>query len=140
MTNMKTMLLAVALALTPLAAAAQLAPEQSGDVRYLCGGVAASEQQEMRAAARNYDLMLTFAVTTGQYLADVDVEIANRRGESLLSVRCDGPMMLVDLPAAGRYQIRASAGGQEVRRTVSTDNGRKLARALFTWPTAAMGR
>lgn len=124
-----------ALALAPLLAAAQLTPQQAGEVSYVCGGVGQSEQQEMKAAARRYDMMLTFAVSTGQYLADVDVEIRNRRGEVVLSARCDGPLMLVDLPAAGRYTISAQANGQERRRTVTT-TGRGPAHAVFTWPVA----
>jgi hypothetical protein len=124
-----------ALVMTPLLASAQLEPQSQGDVRYLCGGVGLSEQQEMKAAARQYDAMLTFAAQSGQYLADVDVEIRNRRGDVLLSARCDGPIMLVDLPAAGQYQVTAQANGQERRTTVTTGGQGRSTQAVLVWPT-----
>ena len=102
-------LCALGLALLPLVADAELLPHQSGEVRYLCGGVAQAEQEAMRAAERDHDLLLTFATATGQYLADVLVDISDDRGGPLLSARCDGPMMLVDLPKAGRRRALTPA-------------------------------
>ena len=65
--------------------------------------------------------------------ATVDVEI--RSGERLvLQGRCEGPLMLVDLPSDGSYEVRARApGGGEQRKTVRI-GGAQPARATFTWP------
>lgn len=108
----------------------------AGGASFVCGGVAQDEQRAMKAQASQHDLMLTFAVSTGAYLADVDVEIRNSRGGVVLSAKCDGPMMLVDLPAGGTYRVTAQANGQTRRETISTTRGR-VARATLIWPAGA---
>jgi hypothetical protein len=107
-----------------------------GGASFVCGGVAQDEQQAMKAQASQHDLMLTFAVSTGAYLADVDVEIRDSRGGVVLSAKCDGPIMLVDLPASGSYRVTAQANGQTRQKTISTTRGR-LAQAAFVWPAGA---
>jgi predicted secreted Zn-dependent protease len=102
-------------------------------VNYICGGVAQDEQQSMKAQAPQHDLMLTFAISTGAYLADVDVQIKDRNGATVLSARCDGPMMLVDLPANGRFHVTAQVDGLTREKTVATHHGR-LSRATLIWP------
>jgi hypothetical protein len=124
----------VALALTPALAMADLLPRQAGAVSYVCGGVGQAEQQEIKAAAPRYDMMLTFAVSNGSYLADVDVEIKDRRGAVVLSARCDGPLMLVDLPANGTYRVTAQANGQVRQKTVTAGASGRPSRAVFVWP------
>lgn len=96
----------------------QPAPQVMNGYRYLCGGVGANEASLMKGEARDHDLMLTFAARDGAYLADVDVHIADARGEHTLNVTCDGPIMLVDVPASGNYRIVARSGEQERSRTV----------------------
>ena len=44
---------------------------------FRCGGVGQEDQERMKADAARHDLMLTFATSTGAYLADVDVEISS---------------------------------------------------------------
>jgi len=117
---------------------ASLEPQKVGSVTYLCGGVGLGEQQAIKAQAGKYDLMLTFAASNGAYLADVDVEIRSTRkgGDVVLSAKCEGPIMLVDLPGAGTWRVTAQVNGQARQRTVSTASGR-VARAVFTWPADA---
>ena len=80
-------------------------------ITYVCGGVGSEEAEKMKRAAREHDLMLTFATKTGSYLSDVQVDIADARGRSLLNTTCSGPIMLVDLPRRGRYHIRGESEG-----------------------------
>jgi len=102
---------------------------------FRCGGVGQDEQQRIKAEAAQHDLLLTFSVTGGAYLADVDVEI--RRGDQVvLQARCNGPLMLVDLSPAGPYEIRASAQGKDQRKTVTVGGGGKPASVSFVWPPA----
>ena len=100
---------------------------------FRCGGVGQADQERIRSEAAAHDLMLTFATVSGAYLADIDVEI--RSGERVvLQARCEGPLMLVDLPADGSYEVRARGpGGAEQRKTVRI-GGTPPARAVFTWP------
>lgn len=91
---------------------AMLQTSTENGITYVCGGVGSDDAERMKRAARNYDLMLTFATSTGSYLSDVQVNIADPRGHSLLNTTCSGPIMLVDLPKGGRYHIRGESGGR----------------------------
>lgn len=135
--NKATLLLALSQACTlALAQSAdppiQLEPQKAGAVTYVCGGVGVDEQQAIKAQAAKYDLMLTFAVSSGAYLADVDVEVKDAKGAVVLSARCDGPIMLVDLPGRGPWRVTALANGQTRQRTVA---GGRPARVTFLWPS-----
>jgi len=125
----------------PSSPAERLRPVMRNDITYLCGGVGEEESAYMKSEASSYDLMLTFAARGGAYLADVGIEIADAGGKRLLQARCDSPMMLVDLPRAGSYRIRADANGHVISRSVKVNAGRKtgqhLATAVLTWPRQA---
>jgi hypothetical protein len=125
--------LALAAALVLGAAAAQPAPGGRA-ASHVCGGIGVGEQQRMKDASRDHDLMLTFATTTGSYLADVDVQIRDSKGATVIDVNCDGPIMLVDLPAAGSYRVTAKSGGTVREKTVSVSRGKRPASATFVWP------
>lgn len=126
---------AAATALAQAPAAAQPAPGP-GAATYECGGVSQPDAEAMKARAGGHDLMLTFAESTGAYLADVEVEIRDGRGAVVLSATCDGPIMLVDLPRAGRWRITARSEGQTQRTTITTTRG-KTARTTLLWPARA---
>lgn len=111
-------------------------PQIQGDVTWMCGGIGTEEAAHMKEQAKGYDLMLTFAARDGTYLADVDVEISNAQGESLLRTRCEAPIMLVDLPERGRYRLQADTGGVAVKRTVriSDRQSSPVAAIVMSWP------
>ena len=113
-------------------------PQSENGIRYLCGGVGETEREHMRRAAGEYDLSLTFAAQQGgAYLADVGVSIADSRGQPLLQINCDGPMLLVDLPRSGTYRLQAEAGGHTLSKTLRVrDKGRTA--AVFAWPRDAV--
>jgi hypothetical protein len=139
---MKTAAVFLALACTCALAPAQKTPStpapasEAGAASFVCGGVGSADQQEMKAAAAQHDLMLTFAVSNGAYLADVDVEVSNGRGAVALATKCDGPIMLIDLPSSGTWRVTARANGQVRRKTITTVRGRH-AQASFIWPAGA---
>jgi hypothetical protein len=105
---------------------------QSAPATYVCGGVGQADQQAMKAQAGQHSMMLTFAVSNGAYLADVDVKITDGKGTTVLSARCDGPIMLVDLPA-GTWHVTAQANGQSRSKTLNAVAGRNV-QATFIWP------
>ncbi|QAU34043.1 hypothetical protein [Janthinobacterium sp. 17J80-10] len=112
-------------------------PQTKNGVRYLCGGVSEDESAYMKKiAAKDYDLMMTFAEKSGNYVADVAVAIKDARGKTLLEATCDGPIMLVDLPAAGGYRIHAETAGKAIDRTVLVKGDKGHLRQLtFAWPS-----
>lgn len=116
-----------------LALAAPQAGAAANPAQYQCGGIGIDESTRMKAEAGQHDMMLTFATDTGAYLADVGVTIADSQGAAVLTARCSGPIMLVDLPGAGRYQVTARYGGVAKVQTVSVGQ-RKGAGGTFVWP------
>lgn len=120
---------------------ARLKPVTLDDVSYLCGGVGEEEITYMKQEAGDYDLMLTFATRKGAYLADVDVDIKDARGNTVLQMACDSPILLVDFPRGGAYKVRAETAGYTLNRTVRVAGGRqhgqKLASSILSWPQQA---
>jgi len=103
---------------------------------FVCGGVGVDESQRMKAQASGHDLMLTFATSSGAYLADVAVKIQGPGGAAVVDANCNGPIMLVDLPGPGTYHVTASAGGITRQGSVSV-TAKRPATATFTWPNAS---
>lgn len=102
-------------------------------VKFMCGGIGMTEAGRMKALASQYDLMVTFAASNGAYLADIGVEIA-RGKDKLVTVKCGGPIMLVDVPKPGTYRITADTEGQQQVRTAHVREGEQGKRVRVTWP------
>jgi hypothetical protein len=136
----KAMLLLVAAGATAFAFAQEPASGQGGrssGANYVCGGVGIDQQEAMKAQAPGHSLMLTFAASTGAYLANVQVQITDSRGNVLLGATCPGPIMLVDLPHKDTWHVRAQAGGVTREKTVTAGGG-GTARAALLWPAASV--
>jgi len=95
-----------------------LAPHQQNGITYVNGGVGQEEQSAMRAQRSDYNLQLIFATNqTGAFRSDVQLDIADAKGNNLLSVANTGPMFFAKLPP-GTYRISAAAEGKTFKRTV----------------------
>jgi hypothetical protein len=118
--------LALAVSLAPAAAlAAPAQPQQQNGVSYISGGVGQDEQNAMRALRSDYNLRLTFATKqTGAYRSDVQLDVVDAKGNSVLSVANTGPMLFARLPP-GVYRISASAEGKTFKRSVKLGTGAK---------------
>lgn len=100
-------------------------------VRYMTGGVGEEERSQLLASAQDFNLKLVFAEKSGDYLADLNVAIADSTGRKILEARADGPLMLAKLPP-GNYRITAMTNGREQTRNVSV--ARRGQRSLtFYW-------
>ena len=86
-------------------------------VKYLTGGVGLSERAHLEQMAKNYDLKLVFADPAGAYLANVQVDIRNSNGASLIQRDSNGPWFYAELPA-GQYTIIATHDGKTETRKV----------------------
>jgi hypothetical protein len=116
--------LAFAACLAPAASFAAQPKEQNG-VSYINGGVGTDEQNAMRALRADYNLQLTFATKqTGAYRSDVQLDILDAKGASVLSVANTGPMFFAKLPP-GTYRLSAAAEGKTFKRTVRLGSGAK---------------
>jgi hypothetical protein len=115
--------LALAACLAPASFAAQ--PKEQNGVSYISGGVGTDEQNAMQALRADYNLRLIFATKqTGAYRSDVQLDIADTKGTTVLSVANTGPMFFAKLPP-GTYRISAAAEGKTFRRTVRLGSGAK---------------
>jgi len=110
--------LVLAACLGTQAALAAPTPQQQNGIGYVNGGVGQEEQSAMRAQRADYNLLLTFATRqSGAYRSDVQLDITDAKGTSLLSVANAGPMFYAKLPA-GTYRISAAAEGKTFKRSV----------------------
>ena len=94
------------------------AMKDDGAMRWVCGGIGSDESTAMRGAMKSHPLSLLFARKDGAYLADVDVRIQGTAGAPALTLRANGPVCLVDLPA-GRYNVEAKTEGMTQKQEVT---------------------
>ncbi|MFQ5565911.1 MAG: hypothetical protein ACE5EU_06070 [Paracoccaceae bacterium] len=107
-----------------LAAAATLlatAGPVRADTIYECTGIGL----EAREAAESvpHTLRLEFAQADGHYLGGVAARLSDAGGNELLSVRCPGPWLLLDLPD-GTYRVSASFEGKTVTGRATIRGGK----------------
>lgn len=139
--NLRTLLQLVVIAVSlgtvgsAVAADMQALPEaknQNG-VAYLSGGIGVDQANAMKAAAKDYSLMLTCATKqTGQYLSQVKVSITDKSGAPVLETVTEGPILLARL-APGQYRISAESNGVTVNETVQIGSERPQQVNLY-WP------
>jgi hypothetical protein len=114
---------------------ARLEPKTENGITYVCGGVGQEESNYMKKQAGKHDMALTFAARGGEYLANVNVEIADAKGNAILQTTCDGPMMLVDFPKAGTYRVKADASGYRQGQTITVKGrGESVQQLSLAWP------
>ena len=113
-------LLATALIIHATGATAGLA---RADTIYECSGIGLDQ----REAAENvpHTLRLEFAQADGHYLGGVDTSLSDQSDNEILSVRCPGPWVLLNLPG-GIYRISARFEGKTVTRKVTIRGGSRL--------------
>jgi hypothetical protein len=101
-----------------------------GAFRWVCGGIGSDESTAIRAAMKSHPLSLLFARKDGAYMADVDVTIQREGGAPALTLRANGPVCLVDIPA-GRYNVQAAAEGATLKQAVTVDGTPRTADFRF---------
>lgn len=89
----------------------------ASQVAFLDGGIGEEERAAMLATRERYNLQMIFANKgSGEYRADVDVEIRDAQGTLRFQVRQAGPLVYVQLPP-GKYNV--AAGVKDLRPTRS---------------------
>ncbi len=88
-------------------------------IAWVSGGIGLSERELLAARfGRDYNLRLEFALPTGSYVAQINVQISRVNGEEVLAVADVGPWLLTKLPP-GNYSVQASAQGQQFQSSVT---------------------
>lgn len=104
---------------------------REGAISYVSGGVGSESLDRLSAIAKDFNLKLVFALTSGDYLSRVRVVIADSAGQTLLDSTAEGPWLLANLPA-GNYHVAATLGADEQKREVAVAAG-KLTTIDFRW-------
>lgn len=92
--------------------------QSANGINYVNGGIGNEQQKEMYAVRQDFNLQLTFAVKgSGEFLADVDVNIEDASGKGILNASQMGPLFWVQLNP-GKYWIKVTSGNQTQTKTV----------------------
>ena len=99
---------------------------------FVSGGVGLTSQEELKSRERDFNLKLVFTLTEGNYVADVDVEIRDAAGKTVLAHDAPGPLLMAKLPR-GTYTVNATYEGRTQSRKINIGGG--LVTAQFRWPS-----
>lgn len=114
----------------------QKVPDQ---VCYISGGVDSDEVAEFKLLAKNFLLEAVFVQKADlevnnrieEYLASVNLQIKDAKGNVVVETTTDGPFFLADLPP-GKYQISAEHDGIVKNNSVRVV-AKKHQRVVFLW-------
>jgi len=104
----------------------------SSGVTYVSGGAGTEEIDQLRSMEKDFNLKMVFALTSGAYLAEVNVSIVDAANKVVLDTLAEGPWFLARLPP-GTYQVNASYRTNVERRTVAVGAG-TLSTVELHWP------
>jgi hypothetical protein len=111
--------------------------KQSGDVRYVSGGIGDEDEEALNRMARDFDVKMVFSAS-GHYVGEADVTVTDAQGETALRTTTDGPILLVDLKP-GTYAVNAEYGGIKRHATVTVNDAADVRTMQFTWRDADAG-
>jgi hypothetical protein len=74
---------------------------------YVTGGAGTEAVDRLKSMEMDFNLKLVFATTSGAYLSDVHVAIADSNGRVVLNATSERPMLMAKLPAA-IYKVNAT--------------------------------
>lgn len=99
-------------------------------IRYLTGGVSEEERADILAQTRDFNLKVTLAEKSGDYLSDVGLVVTAGNGRKVLETTTDGPMLFAKLPP-GQYRVTATANGREQTQTASVSASGQRALSFY---------
>jgi hypothetical protein len=75
-------------------------------ILYMSGGVGTEERAQMKKLTEAYNLGLSFAGKSRQYLTDIKLVILDANGNEIIGTIADGPWFYIQLPP-GSYNVNA---------------------------------
>jgi hypothetical protein len=79
--------------------------QQAYGINYACAGIGKASRADPRW--RKFPVKLQFAATNGDFMGDPHVRVMLSTGKIVFEAQCDGPWVLIDLPA-GNYKVHAT--------------------------------
>jgi hypothetical protein len=114
--------------------AGSAASHSASGVEFTSGGVGLAARQQLAAQAGQYNLQLEFVYAPeGEYLSAVQVDVADARGNNVLSTVTEGPWLMAKLPA-GSYTVKARFGGETRTQQVKVGSGKH--RVVMRFPAS----
>jgi hypothetical protein len=107
-----------------------LQPKHYGSIPYLSGGTGLDEREALNQVARDYNLKLSFALASGNYLGDVAVEIRDAGGRVAVQAVSEGPWFFAKLPP-GRYTVLAKVMDKTQQKAVQVTGKGQTVLNLF---------
>jgi len=110
------------------------------EVCYISGGISADEVSQFKSHAKEYLLEIVFVQKTDpeendrieEYLAEVQLQIKDSKGNVVVDTATEGPFFLADLPL-GSYKITAEHDGV-IKNNAVKIIAKKHQRIVFLWP------
>jgi len=116
------------------------APQTTGAVTYVVGGVGTDEVAAMQAQATAYSALIEFAEVEpgnphGNWTADIAVDVKSGT-QILASINVSGPILLLRL-APGRYTLEATHADVKLTKAIEVRAKGPVVRERFVWRAAA---
>lgn len=108
--------------------------QANANVPAVSGGVSVNARDNMRAATPPHNVKMVFALTTGNYVSDVQVKVTNQSGKVVIDDIANGPWLFAQLPA-GTYNATATYNGKPVTHRFSVGKS-GVKTAQFRWPAS----
>lgn len=118
------------LVLSPVLAA-ELEVHTDNGVSYVSGGVGDDERKALQAMNARFDLKITMALESGNFVSDVGVRIRDSEGRTVLETVADGPLLLAQLQS-GTYSVTCTLNGKALKQTVRITTGSQR-QLVFRW-------
>jgi hypothetical protein len=99
------------------------------------GGVSLNARDNLRAQVPPHNVKMVFALNTGNYVSDVQVQVKNKAGRMVLNDVSNGPWLYAQLPA-GSYTATATYNGHATTQRFSVGKS-GVRTAQFRWPASA---
>lgn len=117
------------LSATALISTAAVAQGAAG-IPTLSGGVGSSDRAMIESQQNSYALKLVYSGQGGAYLSGVQVTLADKGGNTVLSTVTDGPILLIS-PPAGNYSVTSSIGGHSKTQSVTAGSSLRTYQISF---------
>ncbi len=78
---------------------------EAGGVKYACAGIGKVSREDPRW--QTFPVKLVFAAANGDFLGDPNVTVTDGTGKQAFQAQCNGPWVLIDLPA-GAYKVHVT--------------------------------
>jgi hypothetical protein len=100
-----------------------------GGVTYITGGIGDEEITQLKASKKDYNLHILVNAQGGAFISDVDVNIADGTGTTILTARGAGPYFYAKL-VPGSYTVTVNDATQSKKFALKVNDGSHFDRVV----------